>query len=86
MVITVPALYSSAERQSIQKAAGLAGLNILRIMSAPAAAAMVYNFYFKHGMDGAAQERNVLVFDLGGGTCNVAVLEMFDNTLQVNLV
>src|ERR1044072_7112221 len=66
-VITVPAYFNDSQRQAVKDAGLIAGLNILRIIIAPTAAAIAY------GLDNNAfGERNALVFDFGGGTCDVS--------------
>lgn len=77
-VITVPAQSNSQQRQAIVDAAKIAGLNVLRIISAPTAAAMAYGFDEK-----PKGERNVLIFDLGGGTFDVSILSIDDGIFEV---
>jgi molecular chaperone DnaK len=75
-VITAPAYFDIAQRQATQHAGALAGLNVLRLIDEPAAAALAY------GLDKRDRE-TILVFDLGGGTCNVSVLEVGDGVFEV---
>ena len=67
-VITVPAYFNDAQRQATKDAAHIAGLNVLRIVNEPTAAALAYG---THASNKNAAEKNVLVFDLGGGTFDV---------------
>jgi molecular chaperone DnaK len=76
-VITVPAYFSDAERQATKEAGEIAGLNVLRIINEPTAAALAY------GLDKADQEQTILVFDLGGGTFDVSLLEIGDGVVEV---
>ncbi|CAN5260255.1 molecular chaperone DnaK [soil metagenome] len=75
-VITVPAYFGDAERQSTKEAGEIAGLNVLRIVNEPTAAALAY------GLDKEG-EQTVLVYDLGGGTFDVSVLEIADGVFDV---
>jgi len=75
-VITVPAYFNDAQRQATKNAGKIAGLNVLRIINEPTAAALAY------GMDKNANQ-TVLVFDLGGGTFDVSVLEVGDGVFEV---
>ena len=75
-VITVPAYFNDAQRQATKDAGKIAGLEVLRIINEPTAAALAY------GMDKKGQE-TVLVFDLGGGTFDVSVLEVGDGVVEV---
>ena len=75
-VITVPAYFNDAQRQATKDAGRIAGLEVLRIINEPTAAALAY------GMDKKGQE-TVLVFDLGGGTFDVSVLEVGDGVVEV---
>ena len=75
-VITVPAYFNDAQRQSTKDAGRIAGLNVLRIVNEPTAAALAY------GLDKQGEHR-VLVFDLGGGTFDVSVLELADGVFDV---
>ncbi len=76
-VITVPAYFSDAERQSTKEAGEIAGLNVLRIINEPTAAALAY------GLDKGDKEQTILVFDLGGGTFDVSLLEIGDGVIEV---
>ena len=76
-VITVPAYFSDAERQATKEAGEIAGLNVLRIINEPTAAALAY------GLDKGDIEQTILVFDLGGGTFDVSLLEIGDGVVEV---
>jgi molecular chaperone DnaK len=76
-VITVPAYFSDAERQATKEAGEIAGLNVLRIINEPTAAALAY------GLDKTDTEQTILVFDLGGGTFDVSLLEIGDGVVEV---
>ncbi|QGF23738.1 molecular chaperone DnaK [Raineyella fluvialis] len=76
-VITVPAYFSDAERQATKEAGEIAGLTVDRIINEPTAAALAY------GLDKADQEQTVLVFDLGGGTFDVSLLDISDGVFEV---
>ncbi|XP_056464690.1 heat shock 70 kDa protein 1-like [Gadus chalcogrammus] len=77
-VITVPAHFNNSQRQATKDAGVIAGLNVLRIISEPTAAAIAY------GLDkDKSSERNVLIFDLGGGTFDVSILTMKDGIFKV---
>ncbi|KAM4702118.1 heat shock 70 kDa protein-like [Discoglossus pictus] len=77
-VITVPAYFNDSQRQATKDAGVIAGLNVLRIINEPTAAAIAY------GMDkGSRGERNVLIFDLGGGTFDVSILTIDDGVFEV---
>jgi molecular chaperone DnaK len=69
-VITVPAYFNDAERQATKEAGEIAGLNVLRIINEPTAAALAY------GLDKGKEDELILVFDLGGGTFDVSLLEV----------
>jgi len=75
-VITVPAYFNDAQRQATKDAGQIAGLNVLRIINEPTAAALAY------GLD-KKKEETVAVYDLGGGTFDISVLELGDGTFQV---
>src|SRR5256886_6626503 len=75
-VITVPAYFNDAQRQATKDAGKIAGLNVLRIINEPTAAALAY------GLE-KEQDQTILVFDLGGGTFDVSVLEMGDGVFEV---
>jgi molecular chaperone DnaK len=76
-VITVPAYFGDAERQATTEAGEIAGLNVLRIVNEPTAAALAY------GLDKGDQEQTILVFDLGGGTFDVSLLEIGEGVVEV---
>ena len=76
-VITVPAYFDDAQRQATKEAGQIAGLEVLRIINEPTAAALAY------GVDKGPKEQTVLVFDLGGGTFDVSVLEIADGVFEV---
>jgi molecular chaperone DnaK len=76
-VITVPAYFSDAERQATKEAGEIAGLNVLRIVNEPTAAALAY------GLDKGEKEQTILVFDLGGGTFDVSLLEIGEGVIEV---
>jgi molecular chaperone DnaK len=76
-VITVPAYFDDAQRTATKEAGQVAGLEVLRIINEPTAAALAY------GLDKENQEQTVLVFDLGGGTFDVSVLEIGDGVFEV---
>lgn len=76
VVITVPAYFNDAQRQATKDAGKIAGLNVLRIINEPTAAALAY------GLDKKANE-TILVFDLGGGTFDVSILEVGDGVFEV---
>jgi molecular chaperone DnaK len=76
-VITVPAYFDDAQRTATKEAGAIAGLNVLRIINEPTAAALAY------GLDKSAQDETILVFDLGGGTFDVSVLEIGDGVFEV---
>ncbi len=75
-VITVPAYFNNAQREATQAAGKIAGLNVLRILNEPTAASLAY------GLD-QAQEQTVLVFDLGGGTFDVSILDLGQGLFEV---
>src|SRR6187399_3381020 len=76
-VITVPAYFGDAERQATKEAGEIAGLEVLRIINEPTAAALAY------GLDKEGSDQTILVFDLGGGTFDVSVLEIGDGVFEV---
>ena len=77
-VITVPAYFNDSQRQATKDAGTICGLNVLRIINEPTAAAIAY------GLDKKGQgERNVLIFDLGGGTFDVSILTIEDGIFEV---
>ena len=76
-VITVPAYFNNAQREATKDAGQIAGLNVLRIVNEPTAAALAY------GLDKEGADQTILVFDLGGGTFDVSVLELGDGVFEV---
>merc|ERR1719421_855168 len=76
-VITVPAYFNDSQRQATKDAGSIAGLNVLRIINEPTAAAIAY------GLDKKGGERNVLIFDLGGGTFDVSLLTIEEGIFEV---
>ena len=76
-VITVPAYFNDSQRQATKDAGHIAGLNVLRIINEPTAAAIAY------GLDKKEEEKNVLIFDLGGGTFDVSLLSIDDGIFEV---
>lgn len=76
-VITVPAYFSDAQRQATQDAGRIAGLEVERIINEPTAAALAY------GLDKTDEDETILVYDLGGGTFDVSILELGDGVFQV---
>ena len=83
-VVTVPAYFNDAQRQATKDAGIIAGLNVRRILNEPTAAAIAYGLDKKKGgEDFEMEERNVLVFDLGGGTFDVSLLQIEDGVFEV---
>ncbi len=76
-VITVPAYFNDAERQATKDAGRIAGLEVERIINEPTAAALAY------GLEKQDEEQKILVYDLGGGTFDVSILELADGTFEV---
>ncbi len=76
-VITVPAYFNDAQRQATKNAGEIAGLNVIRIINEPTAASLAY------GLDKQDKERTILVFDFGGGTFDVSILELGDGVFEV---
>ncbi|GGM10405.1 molecular chaperone DnaK [Dactylosporangium sucinum] len=76
-VVTVPAYFNDAQRTATKEAGEIAGFNVLRIVNEPTAAALAY------GLDKGSKEQTVLVFDLGGGTFDVSVLELAEGVVEV---
>jgi heat shock protein 1/8 len=76
-VVTVPAYFNDSQRQATKDAGQIAGLNVLRIINEPTAAAIAY------GLDKKTEERTVLIFDLGGGTFDVSLLSIDDGIFEV---
>lgn len=79
-VISVPAYFSDSQRKATKRAGELAGLKVDRLVTEPTAAALAY------GLHNTKSETKVLVFDLGGGTFDVSILEFFDNIMEVRAV
>jgi heat shock protein 5 len=77
VVITVPAYFNDAQRKATQNAAEIAGLNCIRLLNEPTAAAIAY------GLDKTSEEKNILVYDLGGGTFDVSILSMEAGVFEV---
>ncbi|BAU64071.1 chaperone protein DnaK [Stanieria sp. NIES-3757] len=77
VVITVPAYFTDAQRQATKDAGTIAGLEVLRIINEPTAAALAY------GLEKQSQEHNILVFDLGGGTFDVSILQLGNGVFEV---
>ena len=77
-VITTPAYFNDAQRQATKEAGQIAGLNVLRIVNEPTAAALAY------GLDKGEKEQRILVFDLGGGTLDVSLLEIGEGVVKIN--
>nr|WP_281268458.1 molecular chaperone DnaK [Gaiella occulta] len=77
VVITVPAYFNNAQREATKDAGKIAGLNVVRIINEPTAAALAY------GLDKEGADQTILVFDLGGGTFDVSVLELGDGVFEV---
>jgi molecular chaperone DnaK len=76
-VVTVPAYFNDAQRQATKEAAEIAGLTVKRIINEPTAAALAY------GLDKADKDRTIAVFDLGGGTFDISILELGDGVFEV---
>jgi molecular chaperone DnaK len=76
-VITVPAYFNDSQRQATKDAGRIAGLEVLRIVNEPTAAALAY------GLDKAGRDEKILIFDLGGGTFDVSILELSDGVFEV---
>jgi molecular chaperone DnaK len=76
-VITVPAYFNDAQRQATKNAGKIAGLDVERIINEPTAAALAY------GLDKLDKEQKILVYDLGGGTFDVSLLDMAGGTFEV---
>ena len=77
-VITVPAYFNDSQRQATKDAGAIAGLNVLRIINEPTAAAIAYGLDKK-----STSEKNVLIFDLGGGTFDVSLLTIEEGIFEV---
>jgi heat shock protein 5 len=76
-IVTVPAYFNDAQRQATKDAGTIAGLNVLRVLNEPTAAAIAY------GLNKSGQEKNILVFDLGGGTFDVSILTVDNGVFEV---
>ena len=76
-VVTVPAYFNDAQRQATKDAGTIAGLNVMRIINEPTAAAIAY------GLDKKAKEKNIIVYDLGGGTFDVSILTIDEGVFEV---
>ncbi len=76
-VITVPAYFNDAQRQATKEAGQIAGLEVMRIINEPTAAALAY------GLDKAGQDKKIAVYDLGGGTFDISILELGDGVFEV---
>ena len=76
-VVTVPAYFNDSQRQATKDAGSISGLNVLRIINEPTAAAIAY------GLDKKGDEKNVLIFDLGGGTFDVSLLTIEEGIFEV---
>lgn len=83
VVITVPAYFSDAQRQATKDAGMIAGLNVIRLINEPTAAAIAYGLDNKKDLK---KEKNVLIFDLGGGTFDISVLSIEDGVFEVKAV
>jgi len=81
-VVTVPAYFNDAQRQATKDAGTISGLNVLRIINEPTAAAIAYGL--DKSTDGS-EEKNVLIFDLGGGTFDVSLLTIEDGVFEVKV-
>jgi molecular chaperone HscC len=77
VVISVPAYFNELQRKAVRAAGQIAGLNVTRLINEPTAAALAY------GLHDAGQEAKVLVFDLGGGTFDVSILDLFEGVMEV---
>ena len=82
-VITVPAYFNDAQRKATKDAGSIAGLDVLRIINEPTAAAIAYGL---DKMAGRVGRRNVLIFDVGGGTANVSLLTIEEGVFEVKAV
>lgn len=79
-VVTVPAYFNDAQRQATKDAGTIAGLNVVRIINEPTAAAIAYGL---NKLSAKEKEKNILVYDLGGGTFDVSVLTLDNGAFQV---
>ncbi|KAF7811379.1 heat shock cognate 70 kDa protein [Senna tora] len=80
VVITVPAFFNDSQRRATKEAGAICGLNVMRIINEPTAAALAYGL---HKKDRFSQERNIVIFDLGGGTFDVSILTIKDTDFKV---
>jgi len=76
-VVTVPAYFNDAQRQATKEAGEIAGLKVSRIINEPTAAALAY------GLDKAGEDKKIAVYDLGGGTFDISILEIGDGVFEV---
>ena len=76
-VITVPAYFNDSQRQATKDAGAIAGLDVMRIINEPTAAALAY------GLDKQGKDQKIAVYDLGGGTFDISVLELGDGVFEV---
>ncbi|KAF7811325.1 Heat shock cognate 70 kDa protein [Senna tora] len=81
-VVTVPAFFNNSQRRATKEAGTISGLNVMRIINEPIAAALAYGL---HKKDRFGKERNVLIFDLGGGTFDVSLLTIKENNFNVKV-
>jgi len=79
-VVTVPAYFNDAQRQATKDAGTIAGLNVIRIINEPTAAAIAYGL---DKMKKSEEAKNILVFDLGGGTFDVSLLTFYNGVFEV---
>eukprot|EP00045_Choanoeca_perplexa_P010249 m.103098 g.103098 ORF g.103098 m.103098 type:complete len:172 (+) comp15210_c0_seq3:615-1130(+) len=79
VVVTVPAYFNDNQRQATRNAGVLAGLNVLRVVNEPTAAALSYGF----GLDKPAESATIAVYDLGGGTFDISLLKLEDGIFEV---
>ncbi|VFQ89027.1 unnamed protein product [Cuscuta campestris] len=85
-VITVPAYFNDGQRQATKDAGFIAGINVLRIINEPTAAAIAYGLDNKISKSGSSASKNILVFDLGGGTFDVSIVTMEKDMFEVKAV
>lgn len=82
-VVTVPAYFNDSQRQATKDAGAIAGLNVMRIINEPTAAAIAYGLDDKNNTGGSFREKNILIFDLGGGTFDVSILAVAGGLFEV---
>ena len=86
-VVTVPAYFNDAQRRATKDAGTISGLNVVRILNEPTAAAIAYGllllYSYQIGLDKKKGEQNILVFDLGGGTFDVSILTIDNGVFEV---